>query len=110
MHVTRYKVVHRLDEKSSILVNTLSGAIDVIDNRYLPLLKDPAALVDHPDVRGGPAETGHAQLQEQREEFRDTAGRAHAASAGTEPRLRPRSGRRRIIIENTSRSVFMPLL
>ncbi|MDP1808768.1 MAG: radical SAM protein, partial [Actinomycetota bacterium] len=50
MYMTRYKVVHRLDERSSVLVNTLSGAIDVIENRYLPLLKDTAALADQPDI------------------------------------------------------------
>lgn len=50
MYITRHKVTHPLDEKSSVLVNTLSGAIDVIDNRYLPLLEDTAALAAHPDI------------------------------------------------------------
>ncbi len=44
MYLTRYMLTHHLNDSSSVLVNTLSGAIDVIDNRYLPLLADPAAL------------------------------------------------------------------
>ncbi len=44
MYLTRYMLTHHLNDSSSVLVNTLSGAVDVIDNRYLPLLADPAAL------------------------------------------------------------------
>lgn len=59
MYITRYKVVHRLDERSSVLVNTLSGAVDVIENRYLPLLENPRELIDHPDIHNALSDRGY---------------------------------------------------
>ena len=42
MYTTRYLIRHRLNSDLTVIVNTLSGALDVIENKYLELL-------DHPD-------------------------------------------------------------
>jgi uncharacterized protein len=44
MLMTKYAVVHGLNDRSSVIVNTLSGAVDVLDNRHLPLLKKPREM------------------------------------------------------------------
>jgi uncharacterized protein len=51
MLMTKYAVTHELDDHSSVIVNTLSGAVDILDNRHLPLLAKPAMLAERsPEV------------------------------------------------------------
>lgn len=59
MLMTRYFVSHRLNDETSVLLNTLSGAIDLIQNRYLPLLSEPERLSDHPDIYQALSERGY---------------------------------------------------
>ncbi len=50
MYLTKYLLTHKLSDSKSVLVNTLSGAIDLIDNRYLPLLNSPQNLTPETEI------------------------------------------------------------
>lgn len=69
MYITRHKILHRLNEESSILVNTLSGALDLIENRYLPLLDDPQALAANPDILSALSSRGYIYKSKRDEEI-----------------------------------------
>lgn len=46
MHTTKYLVVKEIGAGQSLLVNTLSGAMDLIESRFVPLLSDPDKIDD----------------------------------------------------------------
>ena len=59
MHLTRYYVEHRLTDDRTVIVNTLSGAIDVIDNKYMPLLREPSRITSNIDIYEPLVERGY---------------------------------------------------
>ncbi len=70
MYLTRYKLTHRIDDSQSILLNSLSGAIDIIENRHLPLLDDPRSLTPDCDIWQPLVDRGYlfpSRLAEQKE-------------------------------------------
>ncbi len=49
MYLTKYLIIKKISSRQSLLVNTLSGAMDIIENHHLPALSTPDKLSD-PDL------------------------------------------------------------
>lgn len=50
MYVTKYLVTQPLDAERTLLVNTLSGAVDIIDRESLAALRDTGSLAARPQL------------------------------------------------------------
>jgi uncharacterized protein len=81
MYLTKYLLMHQLNENQSLAVNTLSGAIDVIENRFLPLLENSRVISSDCEIYEALLERGYLFDSEAEEQaainklFGDYAGR-----------------------------------
>lgn len=46
MYTTKYLLIKKIDDRQSLLLNTLSGALDLIENRYVSQLATPDKIGD----------------------------------------------------------------
>ena len=68
MYLTRYLVQHRLDENFSVIINTLSGALDIVDNEYTEALRNPNSLSPSSDIACSLSERGYLLPSKQAED------------------------------------------
>lgn len=70
MYLTRHLITHKLDDRFSVLLNGLSGALDVVENRFIPLIENPSALTSATEIYQPLLERGYifpSEADERRE-------------------------------------------